>query len=740
VTHFSIVNLLKHINLRNFKTLYRAIWTESPQQIYTNFKKLVSGERQQIIQYTIVESSEEDLENDLPLAIEFAYKIANKYLFVYGWAAGIDIPDLSIHDDSQNLLWRGKPTIKRSDNLSAFPAKLFKRKTGFGFLVPVNTDSEKFYIKSSLDESKYVKYAFTCQSYSNINDAGISRVDQYKFIQSLKLAPTKKKILNHNPLISIVVPVYNVKPKWLKKMIASVESQSYTNWELCLCDDKSTKQKTIDCLKKFEKQDNIQVVWSKVNQNISLATNMAIDIAKGEFIGFLDHDDELHPDALYEVALKINEEPDLKVVYTDEDKITLEGNYIDPYHKSEFCLDTLRSNNFMSHFTVVQKKLGDKVGWLRKGYEGAQDHDLMLRLSEQTNSIYHIPKVLYHWRKIEGSTAMSHDQKGYAQKAGKKSISSHLERMGINASVKKGIWAGAYKVKYEFDKTKSLTIIIPFKDDVQMLKDCIRSLLAKTTYKNYNILLVSNNSQEEKTFKYLEEICTAHKHINYLEYNVPFNFSKINNWAVEQTSSEYILFLNNDITAINKGWLSEMAQHIQREEIGATGAKLLYPDGTIQHAGVVLGIGGVAGHAFKGLPGHASHYFMDNLIRGASACTAACLLVKREAFEKVNGFDQENLKVAFNDIDLCLKIREAGFNIIYTPYANLYHYESKSRGYEDTVEKIKRFKTEYYFMKDKWGEKLSRDPYYNPNFTNKYQQYQLDLQSHFNEYLEINAE
>jgi len=356
-------------------------------------------------------------------------------------------------------------------------------------------------------------------------------------------------------------------------------------------------------------------------------------------------------------------------------------------------------------------------------------------LCEKTDKIHHIPEVLYHWRKLKGSTAMSFDYKDYAQVAGRKAILTHLERSGIRAEVVNGKWPGSYRVKYEIDEAELISIIIPFKDNVQVLKDCIKSIQKKTTYKNFEILLVSNNSSDPKTFAYLKEITAKSDNIRYVEYNVPFNYSQINNWAVKQVKGKHLLFLNDDITAINKGWLTAMAEHIQRPEVGAVGAKLLYPDGSIQHAGVILGLGGVAGHAFNGMPGHKANYNMDEIVRGISACTAACLLVKREAFEKIQGFDEENLKIAFNDVDLCMKITDAEYKIIYTPFAELYHYESKSRGYENTPEKVARFNSEVAYMINKWKEKLTDDPYYSPKLSLKHQQYQLNLQPQIDELL-----
>lgn len=541
------------------------------------------------------------------------------------------------------------------------------------------------------------------------------------FINSYSEETVQEKIneLSTKPVFSIIIPVYNVKPALLDQCIQSVINQQYPHWEICLYDDASTKRKTIACLKKWEKYDKrIKIQYGKKNQHISGASNSAIGMATGDFICLLDNDDTLVSIALYEMALIINKKPTADFIYSDEDKISKSGELVEPYFKSDFNFDLLLANNYICHFVAIRKTVGDKIGWFRKGYEGAQDHDLFIRISEITKNIVHIPKILYHWRKTEGSTADSFNEKDYASEAAIKLLNDYLDRNNIQGSVHKTDYPGAYRIKRSITEEKLVSIIIPFKDQVKLLKKCISSIINKSDYKNYEIILVSNNSSKKATFDYLKEISNKFENIKVFEHNIPFNYSEINNWAVQKAKGEYILLLNNDIEAISKEWLSAMVEHIQRPEVGAVGAKLLYSDNTVQHAGVVLGIGGVAGHSCKNTTqDHPGYYYRSVITNEFSACTAACLMVKKEIFSHVGGLNETDLKIAFNDIDLCLKIGQLGYKIIYTPYSLLYHYESKSRGLEDTIEKLNRFKKEESYMKRTWGKLLLNDPFYNPNLS-----------------------
>jgi len=534
---------------------------------------------------------------------------------------------------------------------------------------------------------------------------------------------------SYQPTFSIIIPVYNVKPKWLNECIESVIKQVYPNWELCIYDDASTNNETINCLKKWEGKDGrIKVSFGKTNKHISLASNEAIKMADGEFIALLDNDDELSANALFEVVKVLNDNPEIDFIYSDEDFITPEGRYFQPHFKTDFNLSLLLSHNYITHFAVIRRKLGDEINWFRKGYEGAQDHDLFLRITERTRKIYHIPKILYHWRQSETSTSLNYNEKSYADKAARKALTDYATRNNIEMELLDGPGLGVYRFKRKIITKEKVSIIVPFKDQVDFLKDCIAGIIEKGGYPNWELLLISNNSENKETFTYLEKIKNSDHRIKVLEHNVPFNFSAINNWAIEQCEGKYILLLNNDIKAISDGWLNAMVEHIQLENVGIVGAKLLYSDDTIQHAGVIIGIQDVAGHSHKFYPDHSVGYFYRPVvIQELSAVTGACLLTKKELWNKVGGLNEINLKIAFNDIDYCLNVRSLGFDIVYTPYAKLYHYESKSRGLEDTPEKQKRFYSEVKFMIDKWETNRIPDPFYNVNLTLKSEDFKLKL-------------
>ena len=534
-----------------------------------------------------------------------------------------------------------------------------------------------------------------------------------------ELAPheIKKAIaeLKQQPLISIITPVYNCPKNYLEDCINSVLDQSYPNWELCIYDDASNNAETLDTLKKYAEEDKrIKVVFGEKNLHISEASNQAAANASGEFIALLDHDDLLHKHALFEVVNFLKAHPQIDMVYSDEDKLNKDGLFTEPYFKSDFNEALFLSNNYLNHFTVIRKAIFQKVKGFRKGYEGSQDYDLFLRIFSVTKNIGHIPKVLYHWRKVPGSTAENYQAKSYPEQASEKALNDFLKREKIDGTVEKGFYPGSFRIKSKIKHNHKVSIIIPFKDQVELLKKCLKSLHKTIGHLNHEIILVNNQSEEQNTIDFLAKT-TSYKVINYDDI---FNYSAINNAAAKEATGDILLFLNNDIEAIEKGWFEAMLEHFEKEEVGAVGAKLSYPDFTLQHAGVILGINGVASHGHKHLPSNSPGYFMRaNTIQYLSACTAACLMVRKSIFEKVNGFDADNLKIAFNDIDLCLKIRALDFKIVYTPFAHLIHHESKSRGFEDSPEKIRRFENEIAFMQKKWGKTLKDDPYYNPNLT-----------------------
>lgn len=519
------------------------------------------------------------------------------------------------------------------------------------------------------------------------------------------------------PLISIIVPIYNTPITFLRQMIDSVQQQSYAKWELCIGNASPEKQEIRQVLEEYKSDKRIKEIAILENKGIAENTNKAMTISEGEFIGLLDHDDLLAPNALYEVVKALNENNLAEVVYTDEDKVTADlEEHFRPHFKPDFNLDLLRSNNYICHFFVASRDLIKRVGGFRPEFDGAQDYDLILRCTEQAKQIVHIPKILYHWRVHKASTADNPASKMYAFDAGKRAIEEHLVRCRTKGTVQHTKDLGFYRVKYEICGEPLVSIIIPNKDQSEALKKCLDSIREKTSYRNYEIIIVENNSEEPETFAFYKKI--AGEKIKVVTWEGEFNYSAINNFGVRHARGDYLLLLNNDVEIINGDWLTEMLSHCQRKEVGIVGAKLYYPDNTIQHAGIIIGIGGVAGSVFVGLPRAFSGYLHKASIQlDLSAVTAACMLVKRSVFEQVGGLE-EKLKVAFNDVDFCLRVREKGYLVVYDPYAELYHYESKTRGAEDTKEKIRRFQTEIEYMRSHWIGLLKKgDPYYNCNLS-----------------------
>lgn len=526
----------------------------------------------------------------------------------------------------------------------------------------------------------------------------------------------------YKPLFSLLVPVYNVDPKWLRRCVESVQQQFYTDWELCLADDCSTDSRVHDTLEELSANDpRIKVVYRKENGHISRATNSALEIATGEFIGLLDNDDELPPHALYEVAKALNENSNLDLIYTDEDKIDEHGNRFSPHFKPNYSPDLLLSTNYISHFGVYRKAIVDEIGGLRVGYEGSQDYDLVLRFVEHTTRerIHHIPKVLYHWRTLATSTASSGSAKNYTSDAGLRALRSTMERRGISAEVQLGKANGIYDVKYEIIDREMVSVIIPTKNGYDNIERCVDSIIEKTTYDNYEIIIADNGSTSENMFRlydhYRERLGDRFR---VEEIDIPFNFSRINNIAAQKASGQYLLFMNDDTEVINPDWMRTLVAFCQFERVGVVGAKLYYPNNTIQHAGIILGLTGVAGHIQAGFPRSDFGYF-GRLIENVnySAVTAACCMIKAEDFRAVNGFD-EDLAVAYNDVDLCLRIGQLGRDIVWAHEAELYHFESVTRGYDVENEKKKaRLRSESKQFYDRYADLVDNDPYYNPNLS-----------------------
>lgn len=537
-----------------------------------------------------------------------------------------------------------------------------------------------------------------------------------------KLKKQRAEKLDYEPCISIIVPTYKTPEKFLKEMIDSVRNQSYENWELCIGDGSVTEDTVKNVVESYQKKDKrIKMLCLSENLGIAGNTNAALSIATGDYIALLDHDDILAPDALYEVVKWMNEhyKDETDVIYTDEDKVSFDlKDYFEPHFKSDYNLDLIRSNNYICHLFVAGKSIVDQVGGFRKEYDGSQDYDFILRCIEQSKHVEHVPKVLYHWRCHPGSTAANQESKMYCYEAGKRAIEDHLKRMGEDdCQVVMTEHLGFYHVIYPIREQKKVSIIIPNKDQKEILERCIESIIQKTDYKNYEIIIVENNSTTNEIFEYYKTI-EQRENIRVVIWKDKFNYSAINNFGVRYANGEYLLFLNNDIEVIRENWLSEMLANVQRKEVGIVGAKLLYPDNMVQHAGVIIGMGGIAGHPLSRHPADDCGYFARGIIQqNLNAVTAACMLTKKEVYEKVNGFE-EKLAVAFNDIDLCLKVRKAGYLIVYDSEALLYHHESISRGKEDTLEKRNRFEGEVDYMAKKWKDVLEKgDEYYNPNLS-----------------------
>ena len=518
-----------------------------------------------------------------------------------------------------------------------------------------------------------------------------------------KISEYKK--FKYNPLISVIIPTYNVSRKLLSDCIDSVLNQSYTNFEICIADDNSTLNETIETLKEYEKNDKVKVVYRKVNGMISESSNTALSIAEGEFIVLLDNDDLIEKDALYYIVEVLNKDKSIDMIYTDEDKLDFNGRKMEPHFKPDYSPDTLMSVNYICHLCCMRKSIVDKLGGFRSEFDGSQDYDLFLRFTEVTDKIYHIRKVLYHWRQTKTSTAGYMGNKSYAYIAGKKALEDALKRRNIKGTVLENPRVSTYLVKYD-NNNPLVSIIIPIKDKAKMTKRCIDSLYEKNTYKNFEIILVDNNSCEDETFKMLDEY-KKRDNFKVIGLECEFNYSHINNEAVKHARGDYLLFLNNDTEVIDSDFIEWMVGYASLSHVGCVGIKLLYPDKLVQHAGVVLGYGGLSNDD-NGLFGRLCMPY------DYTAVTAACLVIDKNKFNEVKGFD-EKLKVALNDVDLNLKVLEKGYFNVCLSNITMFHYESKSRGFEASKEKHERFLSEQEYMKNKWGKILDEDKFFSKN-------------------------
>ncbi|KPC28513.1 Group 2 family glycosyl transferase [Pseudomonas syringae pv. cilantro] len=583
-------------------------------------------------------------------------------------------------------------------------------------------------IAGVIAQARWAKGAAATGAYGNRHDYALW-VKKYDTLNDEKISLINDDIArwDDSPVISIIMPVYNPPLELLREAVESVREQLYPQWELCLADDASTDQEVIDYLKSLSALDErIKIVFREHNGHISAASNSALDVATGEFVALMDNDDLLPRHALYWVARTIRENPDAGLIYSDEDKISTDGTRSSPHFKSDWNEFLFRSQNMVCHLGAYRRDLINEVGQFRVGFEGAQDYDLALRCVEklQRNQIIHIPRVLYHWRIHAGSTAMAGDEKPYAALAGVKALDEHLERKG-GVGIAELSSLGMYRVHYALPASPPLvSLIIPTRNAHALVKQCIDSIKRLTTYTHYEIILIDNCSDEPESLEYFAQLYQE-ENIRVMRDEGPFNYSALNNAAVRIANGELIGLINNDIEVISPEWLSEMVSIALQPGVGAVGARLWYPDDRLQHGGVITGLGGVAGHSHKNLPKGAPGYFCRaELIQELSAVTAACLIIKKSTFEQVGGLEEEHLKIAFNDVDFCLKVREAGYVNVWTPFAELYHHESATRGLEDTPQKQARFTKEIEYIKSRWPD-IQADYAYSPNLTLDYEDFSM---------------
>lgn len=537
------------------------------------------------------------------------------------------------------------------------------------------------------------------------------------------------------PLISVLLPVFNTPETLLRRCIESVLRQSYPKWELCIADDGSTDEHVRRVLQQYAAQDaRIKVEFREANGHIANASNTALALAGGGYIGLLDHDDELAEHALFCVASAIQEQPDVQLLYSDEDKLNESGQRCDPYFKPDFSPDLLLGQNYFGHFCVFNRSLVCAVGGFRVGFEGSQDYDLILRCLARLpdgGKVLHLPHVLYHWRKTAGSTALNPAQKPYAYAAAQRALQEYLDHHEPGAQVSI-VAPGLYRQHWPMATPPKVSIVVPTRDGLDVLRPCIESIIQRTRYPDFEILIIDNQSQLPETTSYLADLVESmHGRVRVYQYDQAFNYSAINNLAAANAQGTVLALVNNDIEVLNPDWLWEMVAQAMRPGVGCVGAKLYYPDGTLQHGGVILGVGGVAGHAHQFAEKDSVGYFNRlRIVHNISAVTGAALVVKKAIYFQVGGMDETHLPVAFNDVDFCLRVREAGYRNVWTPYAELLHHESKTRGANNTPAKQSQFESERSYMRDRWAALLDRDPYYNPNLSLHREDFSLCLRVH----------
>ncbi len=672
------------------------------------------------------------MNNKLRLRIDEERRISNKTIFVRGWASdenGNPVDSILVKKNGKisKIEFNNE---RRDDVLKIIYGKdIDEYKVGFQIYVD-NLDSFTL-IFAKGEYKKEFRVSFVSlimmkvlSKPNKVEDTKLSYEEYYKLTKPSigELNRQRKLNLSKCPKFSIIVPLYNTPIKFLKEMLDSVINQTYSKWELCLADgsDKEHIEEISKIIKQYQEKDSrIEYKILEKNLGISDNTNEALKMANGDFIILFDHDDLLREDALYEFAKAIKENDQIDCIYSDEDK-THGEDLFEPHFKPDYNIDLLCSNNYICHLFGVRKKLVDIYGGFRKEYDGSQDHDFILRMCENARYIKHIPKVLYHWRVHNNSTAQNPENKMYCFTSGQKAVRDHYQRVWPNLKidrVENGASLGIYHTIWYFDEYPLISVIIPNKDHTDDLDKAIRSMIKKGTWPNLEFVVVENNSTEKETFEYYKKIQEEFNNVKVVYYKGEFNYSKINNFGVKYAKGNYYLLMNNDVELIEKDSLKEMVGYLQRDDVGIVGCRLLYSDNTIQHAGVIIGINGIAGHAFAGYQSEETYFNRALQVQDYSAVTAAVLLTKKEVYDSVNGFD-ESFKVAFNDTDFCLRVRQLDKLVVYNPYACFYHYESKSRGLDDTPEKKRRFNQEIALFLDRYERLLEKgDEYYNPNLS-----------------------
>ena len=730
------------------------------------FKKLViyADQPDKRTVWFSISASELEKKRDKPQVYFEEEKVQQGMVRLRGWAIAPTSVEIRIFDENKKPLAAEIQRTDRVDVDQLYEELENPEKTGF-FTEVTNVSGKCLYVVFKAGDKKTIKIvplrkievlakkvdkyakkgirywksqggaALAGKIISKVKTASTREIPYQKWITrhlpgKAELEKQRRTKLKYNPKISIVVPLYKTPEKYLRRLVESVQEQTYSNWELCLSDGSGADSPVAGILKQLAASDKrIKVIPHDSALQISENTNSAIEAATGDFIAFADHDDELTPHALFECVKALNDHPGTLVVYSDEDKMSMDGHkFFQPHFKPDYNPDLLCTVNYICHLFVVSRKVIDQVGMLRKEFDGAQDYDFIFRCVEavKDEEIYHVPKILYHWRCHEDSTAENPESKTYAFEAGRRAVQEHYNRIGIQAKVLDGEFLGLYRTEFIRDHDPLISIIIPNKDHIDDLKRCMDSIDQKSTYQNYEYVIVENNSTDPATFEYYKKLEAENEKVHVVYWDGVFNYSAINNYGASFARGEYFLLLNNDTEIINPNCLEELLGYCMRSDVGAVGARLYYEDDTIQHAGVVIGFGGIAGHCFVLQPRGTTGYCHRIICaQDYSAVTAACMMVKRTAFEEVGGLSEE-LQVAFNDIDFCMKLRKAGYLIVYNPYAELYHYESKSRGLEDTPEKVARFNREISVFEKRWPDILRNgDPYYNPNLTLKSQDFSL---------------